>query len=83
MTDARLFFAAATTLGVVLIGGITNALRTQGKLTIRLGQGGTIKNGANAILATALAEAEARRRRVRNNVAANRLGTVLGKTHSI
>ena len=67
----------------LLIGRIADSLRTQGKLTIRLGESWTIKNGANTVFPATLAEAKTSRRRVRNDIATNRFGAILGETHSV
>jgi hypothetical protein len=66
-----------------LILGIANTLSANGKLRIAFGKSGTVHDAANAILATALAQTETSGRSVRNNVASNRLGGVLGETHSV
>ena len=68
---------------VDLVRGVTDSLRSKSKLAIRLGQGGTIKDGANAVLAATLAQAETSRRGVRHDVSANRLGAILGKAHAV
>ena len=56
---------------------------TQGKLTIRFGQGRTIKNGTNTIFATSLAESETGGGGVRHDISPNGFGAVLGKTHAV
>lgn len=66
-----------------LVLGVTDTLCTDSKLSIRFGQGGTVKDGANAVLPTTFAQPETSRRSMSNNVASNRLGAVLGKTHGV
>ena len=66
-----------------LVLGIGDTLGRDTELGVGLGKGGRIKNGANAILSTSLAQTEAGRTGVRHNVAPNGLGRVLGKTHAV
>jgi hypothetical protein len=61
---------------VILLSRIANALRSNGELTVGFGESGRVKDGADAVLAAALAQAETSRRSVSDNVAANGLGRV-------
>jgi hypothetical protein len=61
---------------VILLSRIANALRSNGELTVGFGERGRVKDGADAVLAAALAQAETSRRSVSDNVAANGLGRV-------
>jgi hypothetical protein len=56
-----------------LLGRVANALGANGELGIGFGKSRGVKDSANAVLATTLAQTETSGRRMSNNVTSNRL----------
>lgn len=66
-----------------LLLGIAHTFGSEGELSVGFGEGWTVHNAADAILTAALAQTEASRRCVCDDVATNRFGAVLGETHPV
>ena len=67
----------------LLLDGVLNAGGRDGELRIGLGQRRAVEDGADAILPPSLAHAQTGRRGMRDDVAPNRLGRVLGEGHAV
>lgn len=66
-----------------LFGRITDPALAQGELAIGFGEGRTVEHRAQPVVATSFPQAETRRTRVRDDVATDRFGRVLGERHPV